>query len=169
MRTIWIIAIIIAVVGTFIFFKLKKKDKGKKFVDQVKTYGSLGEQRKIFQIINEHRAEVGLPTIFGSAKATEAAQKRAKEIYDEDIATGAISHSGAGRTFSHLIASGADAVGECLAKGYVKPETVCKRWFASPGHNRIILGSNWDWIGIGVYKTERHVYRALIFIADDET
>lgn len=105
---------------------------------------------QVLKLVNEERAKGGVSALTMSDQLTAPANKRAQEIVKQ---------------FSHTRPNGTQwstvldefnvsvrTAGENLAYGYNTPEAVVEGWMNSPGHRANIMNSNFNKIGIGVYK-----------------
>ncbi len=108
----------------------------------------------VLQLVNEHRATLGLPAIkrdqtYASAYAVEHTQymiERAK-----------LSHDNFSDRSAALKDRGAKIVGENVAYGYETAEAVVHAWLNSPGHRQIIEGL-YTHSGFGIIANERGDY-----------
>ena len=124
---------------------------------------------KIVELTNAERAKEKLPPLKIDALLQAAAQKHAKDLWNNNYFD---HHSQDGRSYVDRIRlegyfdatppCGCDltcfcrprfAVGENLAKGQISPEQAVKEWMASPGHRSNLLQVSFDEIGVGIFGT----------------
>jgi uncharacterized protein YkwD len=111
-------------------------------------------QRSVVCLINEQRAERGLPKLVSSAKLDDSAQRWTNTMVDDSE----FSH-GAGSAFAARIsAAGFDweNVAENIATGYETPAAVVRAWMRSPGHCANILDPVYREVGTGVADSAIH-------------
>ena len=133
---------------------------GENLQDQMTVSGNTIGQREIdleteldevFRQVNEIRKEAGQTELVWSDDLADAAGIRAKEIHV---------------TFSHTRPDGSEwwsvnenlVYGENLARGYQSADSVMKAWLASAEHKDNILYSDFQSIGIAVYKVDGKWY-----------
>lgn len=108
--------------------------------------------KQILNLVNEERAKEGLSDLKLDARATAAANVRAKEIKQQ------FSHTRPnGQSFSSaLIEQGVTfrRSGENIAWGQKTPKQVMNAWMNSEGHRANIMSKNFENIGIGYYRDE---------------
>lgn len=108
--------------------------------------------KQILNLVNEERAKEGLSELKLDARATAAANVRAKEIKQQ------FSHTRPnGESFSSaLIEQGVTfrRSGENIAWGQKTPKQVMNAWMNSEGHRANIMNKNFKNIGIGYYQDE---------------
>ena len=103
-------------------------------------------------LVNEERAKEGLSELKLDARATAAANVRAKEIKQQFLHT-----RPNGESFSSaLIEQGVTfrRSGENIAWGQKTPKQVMNAWMNSEGHRANIMNKNFKNIGIGYYQDE---------------
>ncbi|MDU6263484.1 MAG: CAP domain-containing protein [Anaerocolumna aminovalerica] len=105
---------------------------------------------QVLKLVNAERVKGGLHELTMSSALTAPANKRAQEIKTQ------FSHTRPnGTQWSTVLNEYGISVrtaGENLAYGYNTPEAVVEGWMNSPGHRANIMNSNFNQIGIGVYK-----------------
>jgi len=120
---------------------------------------------EIVRLVNVERANAGLPAVSNAhAQLNAAAQQRAVEI---------VTH------FSHTRPDGSGwatildefeifnfSGGENLAHGQTTPAEVMNGWMNSPGHRAIILGPDFNYLGIGIHESGGRIRWTQIFIND---
>ncbi|MCD7809428.1 MAG: CAP domain-containing protein [Erysipelotrichaceae bacterium] len=116
---------------------------------------------EIVSLTNKQRTNNGLSSLTVSAKLTQAAQLRAKEIY---------------QSFSHTRPNGSScstvfdeysysysACGENIIYGYNSASSAVTAWMNSSGHRANILNENFTEIGVGVYSVNGVYYCVQLF------
>ncbi|MCA1991262.1 MAG: CAP domain-containing protein [Coleofasciculus sp. S288] len=108
---------------------------------------------KVLQLINGERRKVGAPPLRVNSQLTQAAQRHANDMAENDF----LSHTGSdGSTMrSRIEATGYSwgRMGENVAAGQATPEAVMRSWMSSPPHRGNILNRDFTEVGIG-YATE---------------
>ncbi len=117
--------------------------------------------KQVLQIVNQERANAGLPALTTNSTLQSAANKRAQEIV---------------KNFSHTRPDGSScftvlnefgvsyrSAGENIAYGQKTPQEVMKGWMNSSGHRANILNSKFGKVGIGVYKVNGVLYWTQVF------
>ena len=111
---------------------------------------------EILELVNEARAEAGIPLLELDSAMRKAAQVRAIECVN---------------TFSHTRPNGTSYktaiteagiesgyTGENVATGHTSAQQVVGRWLKSDGHRKNILNENYTCIGIGLEKNTGNRY-----------
>lgn len=129
--------------------------------DTVDLYEGLNETQikyvdEVLKLVNEARAEAGVPALELDASLRKAAQVRAAECVE---------------TFSHTRPNGTSYktaiteagveskyTGENVATGHTSPKQVVDRLMKSEGHRANILNANFTKIGIGLEKNVGNRY-----------
>ena len=109
-----------------------------------------------FNLVNEKRAEAGLPALIWDEELEVCAQVRATEIQTK---------------FSHTRPNGSDWYtvnsdlmwGENLAKGYKNASSLVNAWMNSPSHAANILDGEFVTCSIAVYELNNKLYFAQEF------
>ena len=105
--------------------------------------------QRLIPLINQVRAQSGLPPLAESPLLDAAAQQYADFIASRSI----LSHTADGRTLDMRAEAagytGWKALGENLAGGYDTPEQAVAAWLASPGHHDIIMSPSYTETGVG--------------------
>ena len=111
---------------------------------------------QVLQLINKERANAGLTALTTNSTLTAAANKRAQEIKQS------FSHTRPdGSSFSSVLKEygiSYRSCGENIAYGQKTPAEVMNAWMNSSGHRANILNSNYNKVGIGVYKVNGVIY-----------
>lgn len=116
---------------------------------------------EVYEITNNYRSLVGVPSLTLDSSLVEAASIRAKEISD---------------SFSHTRPNGSSCftvlselgisygtAGENIAAGYSSSQSVMEGWRSSSGHYQNIISSKFKKIGIGVNIINNQYYWVQIF------
>ena len=123
------------------------------------TYTDL--KNEVYEITNNYRSLVGVPSLTLDSSLVEAANIRAKELSD---------------SFSHTRPNGSSCftvlselgisygtAGENIAAGYSSSQSVMEGWRSSSGHYQNIISSKFKKIGIGVNIINNQYYWVQIF------
>jgi uncharacterized protein YkwD len=119
---------------------------------------------QVLKLVNERRAGIGLNDLTLNPVLTQMAEKYATDMIEHGY-------------FAHEDRNGQGpgeraykegyvflSVGENLAAGQETAEQVVNEWMASPEHRDMILGTQWQEVGIGVrLGGEFNVYWAIEF------
>jgi len=109
---------------------------------------------EILNLINEHRATIGLAAIVKDQEYASAyAVDHSLYMMDE----GKISHANFNERKNALKSRGAKTVGENVAYGYDNAQSVVTAWLNSPSHKNIIEG-NYTHSGFGVLPYDNGTY-----------
>lgn len=116
---------------------------------------------EVYEITNNYRSLVGVPSLTLDFSLVEAANIRAKELSD---------------SFSHTRPNGSSCftvlselgisygtAGENIAAGYSSSQSVMEGWRSSSGHYQNIISSKFKKIGIGVNIINNQYYWVQIF------
>ena len=116
---------------------------------------------EVYEITNNYRSLVGVPSLTLDSSLVEAANIRAKELSD---------------SFSHTRPNGSSCftvlselgisygtAGENIAAGYSSSQSVMEGWYSSSGHYQNIISSKFKKIGIGVNIINNQYYWVQIF------
>lgn len=116
---------------------------------------------EVYEITNNYRSLVGVPSLTLDSSLVTAASIRAKEISD---------------SFSHTRPNGSSCftvlselgisygtAGENIAAGYSSSQSVMEGWHSSSGHYQNIISSKFKKIGIGVNIINNQYYWVQIF------
>lgn len=130
-----------------------------KNIQSENTYTDLINE--VYEITNNYRSLVGVPSLTLDSSLVEAASIRAKEISD---------------SFSHTRPNGSSCftvlselgisygtAGENIAAGYSSSQSVMEGWRFSSGHYQNIISSKFKKIGIGVNIINNQYYWVQIF------
>lgn len=130
-----------------------------KNIQSENTYTDLINE--VYEITNNYRSLVGVPSLTLDSSLVEAASIRAKEISD---------------SFSHTRPNGSSCftvlselgisygtAGENIAAGYSSSQSVMEGWRSSSGHYQNIISSKFKKIGIGVNIVNNQYYWVQIF------
>lgn len=116
---------------------------------------------EVYEITNNYRSLVGVPSLTLDSSLVEAANIRAKELSD---------------SFSHTRPNGSSCftvlselgisygtAGDNIAAGYSSSQSVMEGWRSSSGHYQNIISSKFKKIGIGVNIINNQYYWVQIF------
>ena len=130
-----------------------------KNIQSENTYTDLINE--VYEITNNYRSLVGVPSLTLDSSLVEAASIRVKELSD---------------SFSHTRPNGSSCftvlselgisygtAGENIAAGYSSPQSVMEGWRSSSGHYQNIISSKFKKIGIGVNIINNQYYWVQIF------
>ena len=130
-----------------------------KDIQSENTYTDLINE--VYEITNNYRSLVGVPSLTLDSSLVEAANIRAKELSD---------------SFSHTRPNGSSCftvlselgisygtAGENIAAGYSSSQSVMEGWRSSSGHYQNIISSKFKKIGIGVNIINNQYYWVQIF------
>ena len=117
-------------------------------------------EAEVVELVNQRRAEEGLPPMKLVSALTDAARYHAADMAEDQY----FSHPSQDRIDGNLstVCSWSDRIksfytgywtlGENIAWGYASPEEVMQGWMESPGHRGNILG-NYAEIGVGYFDS----------------
>lgn len=130
-----------------------------KNIQSENTYTDLINE--VYEITNNYRSLVGVPSLTLDSSLVEAASIRVKELSD---------------SFSHTRPNGSSCftvlselgisygtAGENIAAGYSSSQSVMEGWRSSSGHYQNIISSKFKKIGIGVNIVNNQYYWVQIF------
>ena len=130
-----------------------------KNIQSENTYTDLINE--VYEITNNYRSLVGVPSLTLDSSLVEAASIRVKELSD---------------SFSHTRPNGSSCftvlselgisygtAGENIAAGYSSSQSVMEGWRSSSGHYQNIISSKFKKIGIGVNIINNQYYWVQIF------
>lgn len=128
----------------------KAQEEAEKAAAQAEKQASVSEYAtEVANIVNQYRAEAGLPPLTLSPSLCEAADIRAAELLTS------FSHT---RPNGQTCFSAFDSLGipygyagENIAAGQKTPTEVMNSWINSPGHKKNIMNPNFTKIGIACY------------------
>lgn len=109
----------------------------------------------IAAMISAYRRAHGLPAVKLDAKLTAVAERQAQAMARSGIMT----HNVAGPFTSRIAGAGLSTAGENIAAGSKTWSETLKMWKESPGHNRNLLLSGADLIGVAVARNENSRYK----------
>lgn len=130
-----------------------------KNIQSENTYTDLINE--VYEITNNYRSLVGVPSLTLDSSLVEAANIRAKELSDSFSHTRP-NGSSCFTVLSELGISYSTA-GENIAAGYSSSQSVMEGWRFSSGHYQNIISSKFKKIGIGVNIINNQYYWVQIF------
>jgi uncharacterized protein YkwD len=120
-------------------------------------YYDLAFENQVFALVNQRRAQAGLPALSVESRLAQAARTYGKVLADNDW----FSHTGPDGSdlVSRIEAAGLPFTvqfGEVLAWGSNgwPPKDIVQAWIDSPAHRDQILGSAYTRAGVGCYFTK---------------
>lgn len=130
-----------------------------KNIQSENTYTDLINE--VYEITNNYRSLVGVPSLTLDSSLVEAASIRAKEL------SNSFSHTrpNGSSCFTVLSELGISygTAGENIAAGYSSSQSVMEGWRSSSGHYQNIISSKFKKIGIGVNIINNQYYWVQIF------
>lgn len=116
---------------------------------------------EVYEITNNYRSLVGVPSLTLDSFLMTAGNIRAKEL------SNSFSHTrpNGSSCFTVLSELGISygTAGENIAAGYSSPQSVMEGWYSSSGHYQNIISSKFKKIGIGVNIINNQYYWVQIF------
>lgn len=130
-----------------------------KNIQSENTYTDLINE--VYEITNNYRSLVGVPSLTLDSSLVEAASIRVKELSDS------FSHTRPNGSSCFTVLSGLGisygTAGENIAAGYSSSQSVMEGWRSSSGHYQNIISSKFKKIGIGVNIVNNQYYWVQIF------
>ncbi len=109
-------------------------------------------QQELIRLTNEERAKQGLPTLKEDPRLDEAANKKARNMFEENY----WAHYSPSGKDPWVFISGASYkfvyAGENLARNFYNSKDIIEAWMASPTHRDNIINSKYRDIGIAVVE-----------------
>jgi len=113
------------------------------------------DEQLLLDLINAERAKAGLTALVPDAKLMEIARLKAKDMVENNY----FSHQSPtyGSPFDMMRQFGITfkSAGENIA-GNSTEEAAVKAWMNSEGHRKNILNGNFNYTGIGIYKSPKY-------------
>ena len=121
----------------------------------------------VLKLVNDERAKQNLKPLTLSAKLTDIATMKSKDMADKNY----FDHTSPtyGSPFQMLQDFGVTykAAGENIAAGQKSPEEVMNAWMNSSGHRANIMNANYTELGVGYYQGGQYgVYWTQLFISE---
>ncbi len=118
----------------------------------------------IIKVTNAYRQENGLPTLRFNPELSQAAQKKAEDMFADDY-WAHVAPDGT-KPWFFITAAGYDYVyaGENLAKDFQKSESVVVAWMESPTHRQNILNEKFKDIGVAVVNGTLDGYETTLVV-----
>lgn len=113
---------------------------------------------QILDVVNKERDNNGLSPLTMDSEIVNSANIRAKECILKYTHSRPVDAK-----WSALLPSGYTWAGENLGIGYNDAHSVVKAWMESPKHRKNILNSNFNSIGIGVFKYEHPIEEKTVY------
>jgi len=113
-------------------------------------FSSVISSESILEMTNSKREELGLPELRLDSQLSEAARKKANDMFNRDY-WAHVTPTGE-QPWSFITSTGYTYLyaGENLARDFGDPQAVVDAWMASPTHRDNLLNSNYNDIGIAV-------------------
>lgn len=136
----------------FTMVSCSSDDSENKTARQVVTsYNYSDIELKLVQLINQHRAELGLNTLEVINHISYKSEEHNIYMIDNKV----VNHDYFEQRAENLVqVLGAEAVGENVAYNYQTAESVLTAWLNSPGHKANIEKPEWTHMGISVTVDE---------------
>jgi len=134
------------------------------FAPGVLGYASNIEVNELLRYTNERRARVGLRPLSLNADLTEAAFRKANDMFQVDY-WAHVSPTGA-KPWDFILGEGYDYIyaGENLAKNFSTSEEVVQAWYDSPTHRENLLSANYDDIGFAIVNGVLNGYETTLVV-----
>lgn len=111
--------------------------------------GNSSYEAEVINLINQERANEGLPALSSQSQLTSAARTHSDDMACNNF----FSHTSptTGSPFDRIVAAGYSysAAGENIAAGYGSPSALVDGWMNSSGHRANILSASFTQIGVG--------------------
>lgn len=135
-----------------------------KFFPGVLGYASNITIKDLLDYSNSRRSEAGVPNLILNLKLTEAAQQKAKDMFEKGY-WAHVAPNGAepwdfilGQKYDYIYA------GENLAKNFSNSKEVVQAWYNSPSHKSNLLSANYDEVGFVVANGVLNGYETTIVV-----
>lgn len=123
-------------------------------------------EQRVVDLVNQHRASIGLPPLRRNANLDYAARYHAADMAEENYFDHDTYDGWGGTTYVcntwtrlRLYYPNYNGAGENIAAGYSTPEAVMQGWLNSPGHRANIERASFNEIGVGYYTGPGHYGR----------
>lgn len=107
------------------------------------------EEKAFLTLINSYRQQNGLSPLAFSPTLTIAAQNHSKEMADNSYSSHTSLDGRSPIDRARSLGYSSSYVGECIYWGRSRAIDAFNGWKSSPGHNGLLLGSNYKVVGIG--------------------
>lgn len=111
-------------------------------------------QEEILALVNKERTQRGLSPLSLSKEISKVAVEKSKDMAISNYFAHESPNYGSPFDMMRKFGIKFRAGGENIAMGYRTPADVMKGWMNSPGHKANILNTNFNKIGIGMYKSQ---------------
>lgn len=163
------IILLLGLVGTFLYQRLKKRVKvgvdltidEEDLIDYTPVESSLTLfESALLKEINNHRTLIHVRTVEPERECRAWATEHVKYM----ISKGKPSHDGAYKRRYELLRRGFSSYGENVAYGYTSAGSMFLAYLKSDGHRKVIEDPKYNYVGIKTLKDEKgRNYNALIF------
>jgi uncharacterized YkwD family protein len=126
--------------------------KDAKYRAKPKVVSENSYQTEILTLVNKERNSRGLHSLVLSAAISKVTVEKSKDMAIYDYFAHESPNYGSPFDMMRKFGITYKAAGENIAKGHTTPAEVMKGWMDSPGHKANILSSNFNKIGIGMYR-----------------
>lgn len=134
------------------------------FLPGVLGYASNINVIDLLKYTNEERKEKGLDVLYLNPKLSEAAKKKAMDMFKDDY----WAHVSPGGTepWDFILSEDYDYTyaGENLAKNFYSSNEVVKAWMESPTHKENLLGKNYQEVGFAVVNGVLNGYETTLVV-----
>ena len=121
-------------------------------------------EKEAMRIVNQYRANAGVPALALDSGLKSAAKTRAKECAIKFSHTRPDGTDYA-RVFPDKYLHGGWLVNENIAKGYEVPVSACRGWYNSSGHRTTMLSTNYDRAGLAVCIADNGTFYWVLDVA----
>lgn len=140
---------LLVVAGFFIVFQLILRQTATSF-PEVLGYASNIPASEIIRLTNIERQNRNLPTLRLDEKLSEAASKKAADMFNKNYWAHVAPDGTQPWSFINTAGYSYRYAGENLARDFTNSEAVVKAWIASPSHKDNLLSSRYQDIGVAV-------------------
>lgn len=127
--------------------------------------GSLEEEKKLLDLINQERAKRRIPALVWNEDLAKASRYHAYDQGSQEY----FSHASSDKINDKIVIVGSTfdrikqfyrgrAIGECIAAGNNNAEKTFEQWLNSPGHAKVMLDADSRLVGIGFVRVEGSPY-----------
>lgn len=106
------------------------------------------------QLMNNHRASLGLRPLLESGHIAEVAERHSKHMAKGRVLFGHGGWKNRCGKIKYRMGQG-NLCGEIIARGQKDPRGVLRAWLNSPPHRRVIEGRRYTHTGLGYYRDRK--------------